>query len=925
MASSPTFTPDKVGHYQFAVVAKDAFGNSSASKTFDFDTSACGTNPLNVTVTRGDGSAVPANFLTNTPEGLLARATAGENDAAACPPRFAVNVGSATFSFTQLFGPATATISSPLLGSATATFTAAEVGAYVIEVAASAGGRAGSKLVTQTAFLNPVLPAITAPAFATVGTSVTATTPVRANMAYAWTVNGAPVTSGIVAGKSTATATATADLTFVVIESSTAVTSSATSGPALVRAVPVPAAPLVIASTIATDGMPYTASATARTGMTYVWSVGAGGAITSPGGASGVLSGGGTLTSITFTASAAQSPLRIALTEVNQAGATASGFTDVTIIARANAPTASLAAAFVTTGGTIPATVMGRIGAPFACTVTGGSFVGAGSGTLDGIGAASFTITAGASGILQLSCTQQDAAGTASPSGTATATVVPTATPPNISAPQTVTASRSYLAFISARSGMTYQWTLDSGFIESVGGNAGELSADGRTNSIRFNAGPVGTIHLSVKETNQAGDSFATSTTTIAVVSQSLSPVITAPSNVTATRSYIATVPVRAGFTYAWEINNGAPDLTADTSHDPVGVNVFHFTPGVAGANGATATMTLSVTETNAAGDSSASSMRVATVFPNPIAPTITITNALNAVLANDAGVTAGEALRAAIAPQASITFVWSATNSSLASQLGGTTFAFSGANTDATGNAVTLSLTVVASNTIHDTSTGNATLRVFPRPVAPTIVITDAQGATLADGADITAGDALQGAITAQPGITFAWTGSNTNPLTQSGGATFSFTGTNNDPAGNPVVATLTVVGSNAIGATATSATRMLGVFPLPDDPTIALATSGGTPVASGAGVTAGSFQATTNTQKSTITYHWAITPAANRANVTGGISSSSSSRSMRTASSARWIRRSSSSRRRRTSPRMRAGGRSPRASRRSPMAARR
>src|SRR5205823_4692125 len=163
-----------------------------------------------------------------------------------------------------------------------------------------------------------------------------------------------------------------------------------------------------------------------------------------------------------------------------------------------------------------------------------------------------------------------------------------------------------------------------------------------------------------------------------------------------------------------------------------------HFTPGVAGANGATATMTLSVTETNAAGDSSASSMRVATVFPNPIAPTITITNALNAVLANDAGVTAGEALRAAIAPQAS---------------------------------------------------------------------------------------------------ITFAWTGSNTSPLTQSGGATFSFTGTNNDPAGNPVVATLTVVGSNAIGATATSATRMLGVFPLPDDPTIALATSGGTPVASGAG----------------------------------------------------------------------------------------
>src|SRR5207245_3455538 len=127
------------------------------------------------------------------------------------------------------------------------------------------------------------------------------------------------------------------------------------------------------------------------------------------------------------------------------------------------------------------------------------------------------------------------------------------------------------------------QGARDSAFTASGAGNAGELSADGRTNSIRFNAGPVGTIHLSVKETNQAGDSFATSTTTIAVVSQSLSPVITAPSNVTATRLYIATVPVRPGFTYKLEINNGALDPTADTTHDPVGVNVFHFTPSVAG------------------------------------------------------------------------------------------------------------------------------------------------------------------------------------------------------------------------------------------------------------------------------------------------------------------------------------------------------
>ena len=55
VASSPTFTPDKVGHYQFAAVAKDALGNSTASKTFDFDTSDCGTNPLAATISDAPG------------------------------------------------------------------------------------------------------------------------------------------------------------------------------------------------------------------------------------------------------------------------------------------------------------------------------------------------------------------------------------------------------------------------------------------------------------------------------------------------------------------------------------------------------------------------------------------------------------------------------------------------------------------------------------------------------------------------------------------------------------------------------------------------------------------------------------------------------------------------------------------------------
>jgi len=71
VASSPTFTPDKVGHYQFAAVAKDALGNSTASKTFDFDTSDCGTNPLAATISDAPGLLpFDGHTLTALPAGV---------------------------------------------------------------------------------------------------------------------------------------------------------------------------------------------------------------------------------------------------------------------------------------------------------------------------------------------------------------------------------------------------------------------------------------------------------------------------------------------------------------------------------------------------------------------------------------------------------------------------------------------------------------------------------------------------------------------------------------------------------------------------------------------------------------------------------------------------------------------------------------
>src|SRR5262249_10886664 len=136
-------------------------------------------------------------------------------------------------------------------------------------------------------------------------------------------------------------------------------------------------------------------------------------------------------------------------------------------------------------------------------------------------------------------------------------------------------------------------------------------------------------------------------------------PSISAPAQVTSTRAYTASVPVRSGFTYRWEILNGTIAVGAESGVTANGVNTLTFTAGAAAPDNSPATMTLTCTETNASGDSSASGLFSAAVFPNPLAPAITVvkpgsTTAITAVSDGP-----GFVYVASLLPRAHMTYQW--------------------------------------------------------------------------------------------------------------------------------------------------------------------------------------------------------------------------------------------------------------------------
>ena len=119
-------------------------------------------------------------------------------------------------------------------------------------------------------------------------------------------------------------------------------------------------------------------------------------------------------------------------------------------------------------------------------------------------------------------------------------------------------------------------------------------------------ASPTVTTGYSVVVTNASGCvSDPSSTVTVTVNPLPATPVITAPATVGAgSPNRIASVPAHAGSTYTWGITNGT--ITGGS-----GTNQITFTAGTAGTP-----LTLSVTETNSLGCTSAAGTATVTVLP---------------------------------------------------------------------------------------------------------------------------------------------------------------------------------------------------------------------------------------------------------------------------------------------------------------------
>ena len=211
---------------------------------------------------------------------------------------------------------------------------------------------------------------------------------------------------------------------------------------------------------------------------------------------------------------------------------------------------------------------------------------------------ATFTVTAGT--VTSIS-TATLTATTGSVSATASLSVDPQPVTPTVVAKSPVTTGASGLtASVTARTGMTYTWTISGGTITSAGGAAGVTS--GGTNTITYTAGAVGTVLFTCFETNGAGASSTPGSASVSVIAAPATPVITAaspvPPNATGLTAYVT---ASAGTTYVWTISGGTITSAGGTAGvTSGGTNTITYTAGAVGS------ITLTCTATNAAGTSSA-------------------------------------------------------------------------------------------------------------------------------------------------------------------------------------------------------------------------------------------------------------------------------------------------------------------------------
>jgi len=180
-----------------------------------------------------------------------------------------------------------------------------------------------SQTATVTVVAAPAVPAITAPAYATAGsTGLVASVPAQAGSSYAWSISGGSITAGADTDQVTFTAGTAGTVQLGCVVTNAAGTAS-TPGAAVSTVVPAPAVPVISAlADVLPAASGLVASVPAQPACTYVWTA-VGGGITA----------GATSNQITYTAGSSGS-VQLTCVVTNAAGlASAQGTATTTILA----------------------------------------------------------------------------------------------------------------------------------------------------------------------------------------------------------------------------------------------------------------------------------------------------------------------------------------------------------------------------------------------------------------------------------------------------------------------------------------------------------------------------------------------------------------------------------------------------------------
>jgi IPT/TIG domain/PKD-like domain len=557
---------------------------------------------------------------------------------------------------------------------------------------------------------------------------------------YAWSIVNGTITSATNIQNITydAGASGTVDLTLTV-------TTCGPSAPTTVN-VPINANPT---ATITPTPAQVCANSTGNTAdgpagaSTYAWSI-----------VNGTITSATNIQTITYDAGASGT-VDLTLTVTNAAGCSATNTVNVTINANPSTPTITPTPAQVCANST-GNTADGPAGATtYAWSIVNGTITSAAN-------IQTITYDAGASGTVDLTLVVTNAAG-CSATNTVNVTINANPSTPTITpTPSPVCGNSTGNTADGPAGATTYAWSIVNGTITSA------------TNiqTITYTAGASGTVDLTLVVTNAAGCS-ATNTVNVTINANPTPTITPTPAQVCANSTGNTADGPAGATTYAWSIVNGT--ITSATN-----IQTITYTAGASG------TVDLTLTVTNAAGCSASNTVNV-TINANPSTPTITPTPAQ--VCANSAG-------NSAAGPAGATTYAWSIVNGTITSATNGQNITYTA------GASGTVDLTLVVTNASGCSATNTVNVTINANPSAPTITPTPPQVCANSVG-NTAAGPA--GATT------YAWSIVNGTITSATNGQNITYT------AGASGTVDLTLVVTNASGCSATNTVNVT-INPNPD-----------------------------------------------------------------------------------------------------------